>query len=96
MYHDKDKKEVELVNVSKPEEEIVAEVKEPKSSISAVVVGVDSSDNDNDDAEKDSKPIENGLNESKGKESVNSDDSEVRVVVPDYRSSGTQTAKFQA
>jgi hypothetical protein len=92
VYHDKDKKEVELVNVSKPEEEIVAEVKEPKSPISAVVVGVDSSDNDNDDAEKDSKPIENELNESKGKESVNSDDSEVRVVVPDYRSSGTQTA----
>lgn len=92
VYHDKDKKEVELVNVSKPEEEIVAEVKEPKSPISAVVVGVDSSDNDNDDAEKDSKPIENGLNESKGKESVNSDDSEVRVIVPDYRSSGTQTA----
>lgn len=92
VYHDKDKKEVELVNVSKPEEEIVAEVEEPKSPISAVVVGVDSSDNDNDDAEKDSKPIENGLNESKGKESVNSDDSEVRVVVPDYRSSGTQTA----
>lgn len=89
VYLDKDKKEVEFEGGNSR-----AKVNGITSQMDAIILDADSDENEEKIKNNILNEKNNDMNESKGQESVNSDESEVRVVVPDYRSrsSGTQTA----